>query len=175
MSSGFLFLVFTSIVDTVPLRSWATKAVLPSGVTASPVGLSPTMMSVGFLVLVFTSIVDTVSLPLLATNAVARHRRRVASVDAPVGTPPTSAPANPNTTTPRTHRTRRITAPYSPFSPASIGPTRQRTRLGLRIGGTEHDTRGAESIARTAVHTSIRARWRRRPSSASPPATLSLR
>src|SRR5262249_25609494 len=83
-----------------PLRVLATKTVLPSGVTASPVGLSPTMMSVGFLVLVFTSIVDTVSLPLLATNAVARHRRRVASVDAPVGTPPTSAPANPNTTTP---------------------------------------------------------------------------
>ena len=39
-----------------------TKAVLPSGVTATATGIGPTVMSVGFLVLVFTSIVDTVPL-----------------------------------------------------------------------------------------------------------------
>ena len=62
MSVGFLVLVFTSIVDTELLPPLATKAVLPSGVTATPIGSVPTGMSVGFLVLVFTSIVDTVPL-----------------------------------------------------------------------------------------------------------------
>ena len=59
---GFLALVFTSIVDTVPLPL-GTKAVLPSGVTATAAGVGPTVMSVGFLVLSVTSIVDTVPLP----------------------------------------------------------------------------------------------------------------
>ena len=70
MSVGFLVLVFTSIVDTVPLPLLVTKAVLPSGVTATPIGHVPTGMSVGFLVLVFTSIVDTVPLSRLVTKAV---------------------------------------------------------------------------------------------------------
>jgi hypothetical protein len=71
MSVGFLALVFTSIVDTeLPLPKLGTKAVLPSGVTATPPGRAPTGMSVGFLVRVFTSIVETESLPLLETNAV---------------------------------------------------------------------------------------------------------
>ena len=60
---GFLALVFTSIVDTVPLSRLVTKAVLPSGVTATAAGVGPTVMSVGFLVLSVTSIVDTVPLP----------------------------------------------------------------------------------------------------------------
>ena len=38
MSVGFLVLVFTSIVDTVSLARLATKAVLPSGVTATAIG-----------------------------------------------------------------------------------------------------------------------------------------
>jgi hypothetical protein len=38
MSSGSLVLVFTSIVDTESLNWLATKAVLPSGVNASPSG-----------------------------------------------------------------------------------------------------------------------------------------
>src|SRR5262249_42611152 len=124
MSVGSLVRVFTSIVDTVPLRVLATKTVLPSGVTASPVGPFPTVMSVGCLVLVFTSIVDTVSLPLLATNAVARHRRRVASVDAPVGTAPTSAPPTHTPTPTPPLGTRRIPAPASLSLPASVGATR---------------------------------------------------
>src|SRR4030095_8736059 len=41
MSLAFLVLVFTSIVDTVPLGPLATKAVLPSGVTATPSGPAP--------------------------------------------------------------------------------------------------------------------------------------
>jgi hypothetical protein len=62
MSVGFFVLVITSIVDTVP--PWlATKAVLPSGVTATPTGIGPTAMSVGSLVRVFKSIVDTVPAP----------------------------------------------------------------------------------------------------------------
>ncbi len=88
-----------------------TKAVLPSGVTATPLGIVPTVMSVGFLVLVFTSIVDTVPLPSLVTKAVGRHRDRAGTADTPSGTTPTSAPANPNTTTRRTDRNRRIAAP----------------------------------------------------------------
>jgi len=35
-------LVFTSIVDTVPLNLLTTKSVLPSGVTAPPPGPEPT-------------------------------------------------------------------------------------------------------------------------------------
>src|SRR5262245_44581677 len=69
MSSGFLLPVFTSIVDTEvgPVAgtmnglAWVTKAVLPSGVIATPNGIGPTGMPSGFLVLVFTSIFDTVS------------------------------------------------------------------------------------------------------------------
>src|SRR5262249_12533493 len=57
---------------TVSLPWLVTKAVLPSGVIATPVGAEPTVMSVGFLVLVFTSIVDTELLlaPLWAMKAV---------------------------------------------------------------------------------------------------------
>src|SRR5262249_47819154 len=58
------------IVDTVPLALLATKAVLPSGVIATPNGPEPTAISVGSLVLVFTSMVDTVPLAALATKAV---------------------------------------------------------------------------------------------------------
>ena len=80
MSVGCLVLVFTSIVDTVPLSLLATKAVLPSGVTATEPGRPPTAMSVGSLVLVFTSIVDTVPLSGFVTKTVCsprpcRHRR----------------------------------------------------------------------------------------------------
>ena len=70
MSVGCLVLVFTSIVDTVPLLLLVTKAVLPSGVIATSNGPEPTAMSVGCLVLVFTSIVDTVPLTPLVTKAV---------------------------------------------------------------------------------------------------------
>src|SRR4029450_13912668 len=70
MSAGCLVPVFTSIVDTVPLPKVVTKAVLPSGVTATPLGFVPTVMSSGCLVLVFMSIVDTVSLWVLPTRAV---------------------------------------------------------------------------------------------------------
>ena len=69
MSVGCLVLVFTSIVDTVPLPRLVTKAVLPSGVTATPTGRADGDVG-GVLVLVFTSIVDTVPLPLLVTKAV---------------------------------------------------------------------------------------------------------
>src|SRR6266536_251403 len=78
MSLGFLALVFTSIVDTesplgksvAPKLALVTKAVLPSGVTATPLGFVPTAMSVACLVRVFTSTVDTVALRGLATKAV---------------------------------------------------------------------------------------------------------
>src|SRR5215471_19885225 len=109
------------MVETVPLSALLTKAVLLSGVTATPAGVSPTVMSVGFLVLVVTSMVDTDPLPALETNAVARQRDRPATADTP-GATPTSAPANPNTTTTRTHRNRRIPrAPASLSSPAPVG------------------------------------------------------
>src|SRR5262249_62332291 len=108
MSVAFSVLVFTSIVDTVPLAALVTKAVLPSGVTATRSGLEPTGMSVGSLVLVFASIVDTVPLGGLVTKTVARHRDRAGTADTPSRTTPTSAPANPSTTTPQTHRPRRI-------------------------------------------------------------------
>jgi hypothetical protein len=111
MSAGFLVLVFTSIVDTESLFQLMTKAVLPSGVNATPHGNGPTGMSVGFLVPVFTSIVETVLLRLLVTKALARHSLGAATADTPSGTTPTIAPANPNTTSPRTHRNRRIAAP----------------------------------------------------------------
>jgi hypothetical protein len=62
MSVGSLVRVFTSMVDTVPLSTLVTKAVLPSRVIATPFGNVPTGMSVGCSVLVFTSIVDTVPL-----------------------------------------------------------------------------------------------------------------
>src|SRR5262249_38684118 len=70
MSLGSSVRVFTSIVDTEPLSLLTTKAVLPSGVIATPMGNAPTAMSLGSFVPVFTSIVDTVSLALLVTNAV---------------------------------------------------------------------------------------------------------
>src|SRR5262249_43682104 len=73
-------------------------------VSATPVGIEPTVMSVGFLVLVFTSIVDTEPPPLLVTKAVGRHRERAATADTPPGNAPTSAPATPSPTTPRTQR-----------------------------------------------------------------------
>src|SRR5262245_14164202 len=104
MSVGSVVFVFTSIVETVPRALLVTKAVLPSGVPATPNGEAPTAMSLGSFVRVLTSIVDTVPLPTLATNAVSRHRLRAGAHDTPVaGTTPTTAPANPNTTTPRTH------------------------------------------------------------------------
>src|SRR5262249_29800106 len=63
MSAGFLVLVLTSMVDTLPLALLVTTAVLPSCVIASPNGPVPAGMSAGLLVLVFTSMVDTVPLP----------------------------------------------------------------------------------------------------------------
>src|SRR5262245_7042459 len=115
MSVGSFFLVLTSIVETVPLPVLATKAVLASGVTATPCGNGPTGMSACFLVLVLTSIVDTVLLALLVTKAVARHGARPATADPSSGITPTSAPANPSTTTPRAHRNRRTsTLPRCP-------------------------------------------------------------
>jgi hypothetical protein len=119
-----LVLVFTSIVDTVPPPALVTKAVLPSGVTATPIGFAPTAMSVRFLVLVFTSIVDTVPASAFVTKAVARHCARPAAADTPSGTTLTSAHANPSTTTPRTHRNRRIAAPDFAVPPAPVGSTR---------------------------------------------------
>jgi hypothetical protein len=110
MSLGSLVRVFTSIVETVPLSLLVTKRVVPSGVTLGPTGAMPTAISVGSLVLVFTSIADTVLLPALATKAVGRHRARPGTADTLPGTTPTSAPANPNTNTTRTHRDRRIAA-----------------------------------------------------------------
>src|SRR5262249_30652245 len=104
MSVASLVRVFTSIVDTMPLRVFATKAVLPSGVTAIAVGNEPTGMSVGCLVRVFTSIVDTVSLSWLLTNAVDRHRARTGTADAPSGTTPTRRPRHPEPHTPTTPR-----------------------------------------------------------------------
>src|SRR5262249_37646814 len=83
---------------------------LPSGVIATPAGCGPTVMSAGSFVRFCASIVDTVPLPPLVTKAVSRHRARAATADAPFGTTPSSAPANPSPTTPRTHRNRRIAA-----------------------------------------------------------------
>jgi hypothetical protein len=60
-------------------------------------------MSEECLVLVCTSIADTVPLSRLATKAVGRYCARPAAADTPSGTTPTSAPANPSTTTPRNH------------------------------------------------------------------------
>src|SRR6266498_236693 len=83
MSVRSLVLVFTSIVDTMPILSGvgvfadpigppklSTKPVLPSGVIAIWIGPGPTGMSVGSLVLVFRSTVDTELLPLLTTKPV---------------------------------------------------------------------------------------------------------
>ena len=67
-------------------------------------------MSSGCLVLVFTSIAETEPLPLFATKAVARQRERAGTADTPSGMTPTSAPANPSTTTTGAHRDRRIAA-----------------------------------------------------------------
>jgi hypothetical protein len=50
------------MVDTASLSKLATKAVLASGVKATPLANEPVGMSVGSFVLVFTSIVDTVPL-----------------------------------------------------------------------------------------------------------------
>src|SRR6516164_1482629 len=126
MSVGFLVLVFTSIVDTVPLTLLVTNAVLPSGVIATPPAPEPTGMSTGFLVLVLTSMVDTVPLAPLATKAVDRHRPRAVTAATPPGTTPTSAPANPTTTTPRTHRNRSIPAPL-PCCPHQLDWADQRS------------------------------------------------
>src|SRR5262245_54758893 len=112
MSADFLVLVFTSIVDTVSL-ALVTNAVLPSGVTATANGPVPTAMSVGFLVQVPTSMVETEPLRPLVTRAIVRHRARAGTADTRPGTTPCSAPANPSTTTPRTHRNRRIAAPLA--------------------------------------------------------------
>src|SRR5262249_4039100 len=63
MSLGFLVLDLTSIVDTeLGLPEWATKAVLPSGVTTSAAGVVSRAMAVGLGIRVFTSKVDTVPL-----------------------------------------------------------------------------------------------------------------
>src|SRR5262249_25934713 len=70
MSLGSLILVFTSIVDTIPLLLSATKAVLPFGVTATPFGLVPTGMLSGFLAPVVILIADTVLLTELVRKAV---------------------------------------------------------------------------------------------------------
>src|SRR5262249_9522861 len=126
-----LVLVFTSIVDTELLDLFATKRVLPSGVTAIPAGPSPTFMSVGYFVLVITSIADTVPPPLLATKAVGRHRDR-AGTAAPLGLTPITAPPIPSTTTTRTDGDRRISAPCLAASPAHAGrPERAYGALGL--------------------------------------------
>ena|SRR6266542_358477 len=77
MSVRFLVLVFTSIVDTEALPPLVTKAVLPSGVTATHLGCAPTAMSVRCFFLVLTSIVDTVPLPLLGTKTVLPSGRSV--------------------------------------------------------------------------------------------------
>src|SRR5262245_25933888 len=103
MSVGSLVLVFTSIVDTVPLSRSVTKRVLPSGVTTDTLGFEPTVMS-GSLALVPASITDTVPLFQFGTKAVARHGPGAGAADAPTGTTPTSAPDHPNTTNRRTHR-----------------------------------------------------------------------
>src|SRR5262245_35604985 len=66
----FVVIVFTEVVGSVTGLELVTRAVLPSGVIATPFGFAPTAMSVGCLVLVFTSIVDTVPLRLLVTKAV---------------------------------------------------------------------------------------------------------
>jgi hypothetical protein len=59
--------------------------------------------------------VDTVPPTEFVTKAVCRHRGRAGTADTPLGTTPTSAPANPNINTPRTHPNRRIAAPASLF------------------------------------------------------------
>src|SRR5262245_62295122 len=127
MSVGFLVRVSTSIVDTEPPTRSPTKAVLPSGVTTTPNGNEPTLMSAGFLVLVFTSMVDTVPLPVLATRAVARHCARAGTANTPLETTTTSAPANPSNTTTRAHRNRRIaTSGPSPATRRDRQPERSR-------------------------------------------------
>jgi hypothetical protein len=142
-----LVLDLTSIVDTDSLRKFVTKAVLPSGVNANPTGVEPTAMSVptgveptamsaGFFVLLLTSIVDTVPLSALVTNAVARHRER-ATADTPPGDTPTSAPANPNTTTPRTHRNHRTAATPSCDPLSSRLADQGRVRRTWVIGSTK--------------------------------------
>src|SRR5262245_3334898 len=103
MSVGYLVLVFTSIVDTVPLSLSVTKRVLPSGVSTDTLGFAPTVMS-GSLVLVPTSITDTVPLFQFGTKAVARHCPGAGTADARSGTAPARAPANPSTTTRGTQR-----------------------------------------------------------------------
>src|SRR5262249_54219697 len=105
MSAGFFVLVFTSIVHTVA-PALVTNAGLPSGATAHANGPVPTAMSVGFLVRVPTSMVESVPLRPLVTKAVVRHRARTGTADTLSGTTPTSAPANPSTTTARAHRNR---------------------------------------------------------------------
>src|SRR5262245_36366993 len=108
MSVWCLILDFTSIVDTVLLTRLATKAVLPSGVKATPRGAEPTGMSVGFFFRVFASIVDTELLALLVTKTVARQLRCAPTAEAPFGIAKTSAPANPSAATAEAKRKSRI-------------------------------------------------------------------
>src|SRR5262249_22977245 len=68
---------------------WVTKAVLPSGVSASPNAFGPTAMSAGFLVRVLTSMVDTEPPNALATNAVLPSR----VIATPIGIEPNVTPA----------------------------------------------------------------------------------
>src|SRR5262249_27402609 len=72
MSVPTLVRVATSMVDTVLSSAFATKAVLPSGVIAMPLGFVPTAILDGFKVSVATSIVATAFKLTLArvTNAV---------------------------------------------------------------------------------------------------------
>src|SRR5262249_3127344 len=69
-------------------------------------------MSFGCLIRVLASIVDTKPGRVLTTNAVEGHRERAGIADTASETTRTSAPANPSTTTPRTHRNRRIAGPW---------------------------------------------------------------
>src|SRR5262245_3261224 len=148
MSVGSLVLDFTSIVETVSLFLRATKRVLPSGVTACPAGNGPTGMSAGSLVLVLTSIVETVPLPVLTTKPVDRPSLRANTADTSSATTPTGAPANPTTTTPRTHRNRGITSPALLSSPAPVGPTGAAyAAFGLPIRRTPHQPSRARGCA----------------------------
>src|SRR6266511_2952357 len=94
MSVGSFVLVATSIVDTVPQLALTTKAVVRSGVIATPDGVAPMPrgMSLGSLVRVATSMVDTELPPAFVTKAVISHPAAGACC-APTGATPTAAPA----------------------------------------------------------------------------------
>src|SRR5262249_4913691 len=126
---------------------------------AIPAGPMPTPMSVGFLVLVFTSIVDTVSLSLFATRAVARHLARAVTAGTSSGTTPTSEPANPNTTSPRTqrftvpclairlgHRRHGVTATPTGYEPTGMSVEALVLVFTLRV-----DTESLAALATSAV------------------------